>query len=404
MVGLGNILSALKNSKPVVRFFEGSVGNVARLFGMKPTPFNSALKLSLSSMQNIMNPKTITKTMNSIGNLSGPLNIAAAEKMFAGGVLSGKIQQVVQIANKYGVPPGFLTSVLALETGWGKSKAAKLYNNVSGSMDPKTGSMTFLKFKDVLESVEFTAKNLKKNYIDKGLTSVERIAAKYSPPGAANDPHGTNGGWPSLVKSIQSKLAAGAQQFVQNVISNPLQAARSLATNSINGVGSFFGNIGNQIAQTARQLVGLNSRALAPPETNGGRLACAWFVSKVFEPLGIKAKSLGVVDLVNQMKQLKPLGAKQVPANQIRAGDIVTIDRTPNGAGGSGEHIGIVSRVDLNPNGTIKYVELTHNSSSKGMAVTTSGATFPSYRQPGDAQLYAYYRLPDNLAKNTRKA
>jgi hypothetical protein len=262
MVGLGNILNALKNSKPVVRFFEGSVGNAAKLFGMKPAPLNSALKLSQASIRNIFQPTPLklgavtllggglvaSVAFKSIGGLTGPVNIAETEKKFKGGVLEGKIPQVIQIAAQEGVPAAFLISVLALESAYGKSKAAKQYNNVSGSMDPKTKSMTFLKFKDVLESVRFTARNLSKNYIKQGRITPQSIGAKYSPPGAANDPNKTNGLWPSLVTKLMNVFsagAAGAQQFVQNVISNPLQVARSLATNSINGIGSFLGGILN---------------------------------------------------------------------------------------------------------------------------------------------------------------
>ncbi|XKK34119.1 hypothetical protein HFP66_31440 [Bacillus sp. A17A.1] len=50
------------------------------------------------------------------------------------------------------------------------------------------------------------ARNLYKNYIGMGITTIEAIGAKYAPPGAENDPHGTNGLWPVLVTKFVAQM------------------------------------------------------------------------------------------------------------------------------------------------------------------------------------------------------
>lgn len=126
---------------------------------------------------------------------------------FTKGVFAGKGAMIASVAQKYGIDPNLLSAIMALETGWGTSSAVKNYNNPGGMMDPKTGSMTLLHYNSLQEGVEAVARNLKKNYIDKGLTSISAIGAKYCPVGAANDPNGTNSGWVPNVTSIYNKLA-----------------------------------------------------------------------------------------------------------------------------------------------------------------------------------------------------
>jgi hypothetical protein len=55
------------------------------------------------------------------------------------------------------------------------------------------------------------ASNLKRNYIDQGLTTIPAIGAKYAPVGAANDPNKTNAEWPGEVTKIYSQLGRTPQ-------------------------------------------------------------------------------------------------------------------------------------------------------------------------------------------------
>lgn len=125
---------------------------------------------------------------------------------FSKGVLAGKGEMVASIAEKYGIDPNLLASIMALETGWGTSSAIKNYNNPGGMMDPSTNWMSLKHYSSLQEGIEAVAKNLKNNYIDKGLTTISSIGAKYCPVGAANDPNGTNSGWVPSVTKIYNML------------------------------------------------------------------------------------------------------------------------------------------------------------------------------------------------------
>jgi len=125
---------------------------------------------------------------------------------FNQGVLAGKGAMVASIAEKYGLDPNLLASIMALETGWGTSSAIKNYNNPGGMMDPASNWMSLKHYSSLAEGIEAVAKNLKTGYIDQGLTTISSIGAKYCPVGAANDPNGTNSGWVPSVTKIYNML------------------------------------------------------------------------------------------------------------------------------------------------------------------------------------------------------
>ncbi|MEK4263691.1 MULTISPECIES: glucosaminidase domain-containing protein [Paenibacillus] len=102
----------------------------------------------------------------------------------------------MSVGNKYGISPALLAAIAVHETGNGTSNAIKNKNNVGGMMG-KNGLMTF---SSVEEGIDKMASNLKRNYLDKGLTTIEAIQKKYAPNGAANDPTGLNSYWVSGVK------------------------------------------------------------------------------------------------------------------------------------------------------------------------------------------------------------
>jgi hypothetical protein len=93
-------------------------------------------------------------------------------------------------------------AIAIFETGNGSSSAARNKNNIGGMMG-KNGLMSF----DSIDSgIEAMIRNLSKNYISQGLTTIDQIARKYAPVGAANDPNGLNKNWVNGVTKIYNQL------------------------------------------------------------------------------------------------------------------------------------------------------------------------------------------------------
>lgn len=126
------------------------------------------------------------------------------------GPLAGQGQTIVNTAYKYGIDPTLFGAITALETGYGTSNAVKVYNNPAGMMDPQsTDQKGFMKFNSIEDGLDAAASNIKRNYIDKGLTTPGTIGPIYAPPDAKNDPYGTNKYWPVQVSMIQNKFGGG---------------------------------------------------------------------------------------------------------------------------------------------------------------------------------------------------
>lgn len=124
---------------------------------------------------------------------------ASADKL---GGLAPYRDAFIAAGNKYGIDPNFLMAIAMHETGKGTSSAFRNKNNamgVSGSGGPRS-------FGSVEESIDYMAGQLKKNYFDKGLTTIERIGNKYAPVGAANDPKNLNGYWTGGVSRYYGEL------------------------------------------------------------------------------------------------------------------------------------------------------------------------------------------------------
>ena len=65
---------------------------------------------------------------------------------------------------------------------------------------------TLKSFNTLDEGIESFVKNLKINYIDLGLNTIETIQKKYAPINAGNDPKGLNKFWVSGVKRYYEEL------------------------------------------------------------------------------------------------------------------------------------------------------------------------------------------------------
>src|SRR6266436_1319641 len=132
------------------------------------------------------------------------------------GVLSGHGQDFKTARTKYGVDPTLLASIATLESGHGSSHAATAFNNPTGMMDPKNPKQ-FQKFNSIPDAIDATASDLSRNYLQKGLTTIPQIGAVYSPvrvggKPVANDPKGTNKGWPGDVQKLYTQMG-GTKTF-----------------------------------------------------------------------------------------------------------------------------------------------------------------------------------------------
>lgn len=131
---------------------------------------------------------------------------------YLGGKLAGHGSAFETAGAKYGVDPTLLAAIATFESGHGTSRVTRDYNNPTGMMDPKNPKQ-FQRFDSIHDAIDATASNLSKNYLQQGLSTIPEIAAKYSPPGAANDLRGTNKEWPSQVEQIYRKMGGTQERF-----------------------------------------------------------------------------------------------------------------------------------------------------------------------------------------------
>ncbi|MGO4544697.1 glucosaminidase domain-containing protein [Paenibacillus sp. 2TAB23] len=116
--------------------------------------------------------------------------------IFEGTALSGHDleQAILEIEDEYGINAYFTIAVMKLESGNGKSRLAKSKNNLFGlnAIDGDKYNKAF-SFETKGDSVRKFGQLLSKNYVGKGLTTIEKVARKYCP---------ANSKWSSLVKTI----------------------------------------------------------------------------------------------------------------------------------------------------------------------------------------------------------
>ena len=88
------------------------------------------------------------------------------------------------------------------------SNAFKNKNNVGGMMyyDTTTNSSYLMSFDTIDAGVEAFVSNLKRNYFNVGLDTIEKIQPKYAPVNAANDHYGLNEFWVSGVRAFYNDI------------------------------------------------------------------------------------------------------------------------------------------------------------------------------------------------------
>ena len=88
------------------------------------------------------------------------------------------------------------------------SNAAKEKNNIGGMMyyDTTTKSSYLMSFDTIDAGVEAFVSNLKRNYFNVGLDTIEKIQPKYAPVNAQNDPYGLNEFWIIGVRAFYNSI------------------------------------------------------------------------------------------------------------------------------------------------------------------------------------------------------
>lgn len=117
--------------------------------------------------------------------------------------LSMYSQNFVDAAQKYNIDPYLMVSIALLETGRGTSNLFQNKNNIGGLYDSK--NKRYMSFDSVPESIDLKAKTIQK-LTNQGLDTIDKLATKYAPVGAANDPQNLNVNWPGSVKSFYSQI------------------------------------------------------------------------------------------------------------------------------------------------------------------------------------------------------
>ena len=104
-------------------------------------------------------------------------------------------------AEEYNIDWKIAVSISRWETGNYTSNLYKNKNNVGGLY-----CKGFLEYENLDAGIDAFVSNLKRNYFDLGLDTLEEIQKKYCPIGAANDPNGLNQNWLGGVIQIYNTL------------------------------------------------------------------------------------------------------------------------------------------------------------------------------------------------------
>ncbi len=104
--------------------------------------------------------------------------------------------EIQESAKRNGIDPALLEAIIRHETGNGKSRAARVYNNLGGVMKGRK----LRKFNTQSESVECIAQILSR-YHNRGLVSIDEIGRRYAPYHRRE--------WTNAVRYFKSKIEGG---------------------------------------------------------------------------------------------------------------------------------------------------------------------------------------------------
>ena len=112
--------------------------------------------------------------------------------------------KIKKVAEENGIDWKIAVAISKHETGVYTSKAFKELHNVGGMMYWNGKQMALKTFTTTDDGINAFVSNLKKNYFDKGLTTIEQIGNKYCPVGT-ND-NGLNQYWIPKVTYFYNEL------------------------------------------------------------------------------------------------------------------------------------------------------------------------------------------------------
>ena len=109
----------------------------------------------------------------------------------------------VAAGSQYGLDPRFLASISKLETANGTSSAFRYKNNAMGISDAR-GPIAISSVRDSIFRQARTMAREGGYYSD--AYTISQIGSIYAPPGAGNDPRGTNSYWPKGVSKFYREM------------------------------------------------------------------------------------------------------------------------------------------------------------------------------------------------------
>lgn len=174
-----------------------------------------SIVLLLACFQQQQREKSKAEEVNGSCKVSGGNVNDKGTKVFEenakGGALEGKTKDMVKIAKKNDIPPNLFLAIVAHESEWGRGVNAKKQKNPLSVMG--AGTIHDSEYPTIDKGLEAGAKNLKKEYISKGLNTPEKIGPKYAPTeNATNDPEGSNNSWIPNIKKIMKSLGGSKSQ------------------------------------------------------------------------------------------------------------------------------------------------------------------------------------------------
>lgn len=188
----GGYASKIDADEPAVRVPGNGLPAPETKPAQQPTQNDAGAAGSDESQEALPDPSSPTNRVQSDSGLTE----AHIAKLFKGTALAGHgIEDVVlEIEEDYGINALFTIAVMKLESGNGKSKLSRTKNNLFGlnatSGDPNNKAFSF---KTKADSVRKFGQLLADKYVDKGFTTIDKVAAKYCPASSS---------WAGKVKGI----------------------------------------------------------------------------------------------------------------------------------------------------------------------------------------------------------
>ncbi|RCW42297.1 SH3 domain-containing protein [Paenibacillus prosopidis] len=178
---------------------EAEIASAPKNVDVEPKVTIQSFKNAVTQQADIKDADAEPSQPTNIVQSDSGLTEAHIAKILEGTALAGhKLEEaILEIEEEYGINAYFTIAVMKLESGNGKSWIARKKNNLFGlnAIDGDKYNKAF-SFKTKGDSVRKFGQLLSKNYVGKGLKTIEKVAKKYCP---------ANSKWSSLVKNIMKR-------------------------------------------------------------------------------------------------------------------------------------------------------------------------------------------------------